>query len=78
VRCINIDCDIYSSTKTIFSLLVDRIIPGTAIIFDEFVANPTWLEGEFRAFKEAVDLNDWEYEYLGFSLNSKQGVVRVK
>jgi tetratricopeptide (TPR) repeat protein len=78
VRCMNIDCDIYSSTKSILSLLVDRIIPGTVIVFDEYVANPTWLEDEFKAFKEAVDLNGWEYEYLGFSLNSKQSVIRIK
>src|SRR5580704_7865699 len=33
---IHIDCDLYSSTKTIFTMLSDRLGPGTIILFDEY------------------------------------------
>lgn len=65
VRFMNIDCDLYSSTKTIFDHLANRIIPGTVIAFDEYLANPHWREDEFRAFQEAVRQNGWRSVILG-------------
>lgn len=32
----HIDCDLYSSTKTILDAIQDRIQPGTILVFDEF------------------------------------------
>ena len=37
VRFMNIDCDIYSSTKTILEFFAKQIIPGTVIVFDEYI-----------------------------------------
>ncbi|MEJ1958384.1 MAG: class I SAM-dependent methyltransferase [Nitrosomonadales bacterium] len=78
VRFMNIDCDIYSSTKTILDLLANRIVPGTVIVFDEYIGNEFWREDEFKAFQEAVVRNNWDYEYLCFSFFTKQVVVRIK
>ena len=72
VRLINIDCDTYSSTKTVLDLLAPRIKPGTVIVFDEYIGNQHWREDEFKAFQEAVKLNGWVYEYLCFSFFTKQ------
>ena len=77
VRFMNIDCDIYSSTKTIFELLADRIVPGTVIVFDEYLINPTWRDDEYKAFQEAVERHSWKYEYLAFNLFSKQAAVKI-
>ena len=77
VRLINIDCDIYSSTKTVLDLLAPRIVKGTVIIFDEYIGNQYWREDEYKAFKEAVKTYDWQYEYLAFSFFTKQVVVRI-
>ena len=46
---IHIDSDLYSSAKTVLFGLNDRIIPGTVILFDEF------LRGENRAFEEWIN-----------------------
>ena len=73
----NVDCDIYSSTKTIFEFLGDRIVPGTIIVFDEYLINPTWRDDEYKAFQEAVECHSWKYEYLAFNLFSKQAVVKI-
>ena len=46
---IHIDSDLYSSAKTVLFSLNDRIIPGTVILFDEF------LRGENHAFTEWIN-----------------------
>jgi len=77
VRLVNIDCDLYQGTVEILHYLSDRIGPGSVLIFDEYFMTPTWLEDEFKAFQEACEKFGWEYEYLGFSLFSKQVSVRI-
>lgn len=77
VRFMNIDCDIYSSTKTVLDHLADRIVPGTVIVFDEYIGNEFWREDEFKAFREAVVQYNWQYEYICFSFFTKQVVIRI-
>jgi tetratricopeptide (TPR) repeat protein len=78
VRFVNIDCDIYSSSKTVLDQLAPRIVPGSVIVFDEYIGNEHWREDEYKAFQEAVAKYGWEYEYLCFSAFTKQVVVRIK
>tara|TARA_B100000315_G_scaffold258745_1_gene311951 strand:+ start:3375 stop:4700 length:1326 start_codon:yes stop_codon:yes gene_type:complete len=78
VRFMNVDCDLYSSTVTIFEILNERIVPGTVIIFDEYIANPHWQDDEFKAFQEAVETYGWRYDYLAISLYSKQAIVVIR
>jgi tetratricopeptide (TPR) repeat protein len=77
IRLVNIDCDIYSSTKTVLELLAPRIVPGSIVIFDEYIGNEHWKEDEFKAFQEAVKYYGWSYEYLSFSLFTKQVALRI-
>lgn len=77
VRLINVDCDIYSSTKTVLDLLAPRMMVGSVIVFDEYIGNEHWREDEFKAFQEAVAAYGWKYEYLCFSVFTKQVVVRI-
>jgi tetratricopeptide (TPR) repeat protein len=77
VRFLNIDCDIYSSTKTVLDLLASQIVIGTVIVFDEYIGNEHWREDEFKAFQEAVTRNGWTYEYLCFSVFTKQVAVKI-
>ncbi|MCB4809755.1 tetratricopeptide repeat protein [Methylovorus menthalis] len=76
-RLINIDCDIYSSTKTVLDTLAERIVPGTVLIFDEYIGNEHWREDEYKAFQEAVAAYGWRYEYLAVSFFTKQVVVKI-
>ena len=77
VRLLHIDCDLYSSTATVFDHLDERIGTGTVIIFDEYIASPRWREDEFRAFQEAVERNGWSYDYLAFNLFTRQAAVII-
>lgn len=64
VAFIHIDCDIYSSTRDIFNLLGHRIIPGTVIVFDEYLNYPSWEQHEYKAFQEFIkSRNDISYKY---------------
>ena len=77
VRFINIDCDIYSSTVTILENLAPRIILGSVIVFDEYIGNEKWREDEYKAFQEAVEKYGWTYEYIAFSVFTKQVAVII-
>lgn len=64
---IHIDCDLYSSTRTIFEHLGARILPGTVIVFDEYFNYTNWRAHEFCAFKEFVTQRGLRYRYLAYS-----------
>jgi predicted O-methyltransferase YrrM len=64
---IHIDCDVYSSTKTILDLISSRIVPGTVIAFDEYFGYPHWQQHEFKAFQEYVQENEVGYEYASYA-----------
>lgn len=66
---LHIDCDLYSSTKTIFNLLNKMIVKDTVIVFDELYSwedskYSNWEEGEWKALVEWVQEFDREFEIL--------------
>jgi hypothetical protein len=73
----NIDCRLYSSTVDILEALYARIVPGTIIVFSGYTCHGTWRHDLFRAWRECCKRFGWKYDYLGFSLSTKQAVVRV-
>lgn len=74
---IHVDCDLYSSTKTIFDNLKNQIVSGTVIAFDEYFNYPGWQEGEYKAFMEYVEENNIEFEYIART-DYEQVAVRIK
>lgn len=77
IRFMNIDCDLYSSTKTIFDLLGPQVVSGTVMVFDEFIGYKSWKDDEFKAFQEAVQQYQWRYEILSFSFATKQVALKI-
>lgn len=75
---LHVDCDLYSSTKTIFDLLGDKIIAGTVIVFDEYFNYNGWEQGEFLAFKEFVEARSKSYEYITYNSKHEQVAVLIK
>lgn len=65
VALLHIDCDLYSSTVTILENLRTRLVPGTIIIFDEYLNHLGWEYDEFAAWQEFVRAHHIEYEYIG-------------
>jgi len=77
VRFMNVDCDIYSSTKTVLEVLEDRIVPGTVIVFDEYIMTSQWRHDEHLAFQEAAAKRGWSYRYLAFSHITRQAALLI-
>ena len=75
---IHIDCDLYSSTKTVLDTLKNQIGTGTIISFDEYYNHPGWQDdGEYKAFNAFVTENNLKFEYVARS-NLGQVSVRIK
>ena len=66
-RFIHIDCDLYTSTRTVLELLRPRIVSGTVILFDEYLNYPGWQKHEYKAFQEFVAQAGIAYCYLGYA-----------
>lgn len=75
---LHVDCDLYSSTKTIFLNFRDRIVPGTVIVFDEFFNYPGWQEGEAKALKEFIEDTGLSYEWIGYCCYHSQAAIIIK
>jgi hypothetical protein len=67
VAFIHLDCDLYSSTKTVLSLMAPRMTSGTVVLFDEYFNYANWEQHQFKAFQEFVQEHDVKYAYLGFA-----------
>ena len=74
---LHVDCDLYSSTRTVLEAFRKRIRPGTVMVFDEFFNYPGWKEGEYRAFREFVEETGWTFEFLGYCRYGEQVAVRM-
>jgi tetratricopeptide (TPR) repeat protein len=77
VAFMNVDCDLYSSTRTILDRIAARLVPGSVVVFDEYLCTGQWREDEYKAFQEAVARHGWRYEYLAFNLFAKQAAVII-
>jgi hypothetical protein len=76
VAFVHLDADTYETTLYLLTTLNPRIMPGTLLLFDEYIGYPGWEHGEFKAFKELVAKESRSYEYLAFS--HLQALVRIK
>jgi len=77
IALLHIDCDLYSSTVTVLNHLKNNIVPGTVIVFDEYINYPGWQLDEFRAWQEHCKAYGVRYEYIGRVSRHQKVAVRV-
>ncbi|HXH55497.1 MAG TPA: class I SAM-dependent methyltransferase [Gammaproteobacteria bacterium] len=77
VAFLHIDCDLYSSTKTVLETLHSRLVTGTIICFDEYYNYPDWAEGEYRAFIEFAKAYNILFEYIGYIRAGSQVALKI-
>ena len=77
VAFMNIDCDLYSSTITIFNNFEKQITSGTILLFDEYFCYSTWQDNEYKAFQEFIARSAYSYKYIAFSLFTGQVAVQI-
>jgi predicted O-methyltransferase YrrM len=73
----HVDCDLYSSTKTVLDLTGDRLAADAVLVFDEFFNFPGWQLHEHRAWTEFLARTGRTFEYLAYTGNNEQVVVRL-
>lgn len=73
----HVDCDLYSSTKTVLALTSHRLAPDAVLVFDEFFNYPGWQQHEFRAWNEFLATSGRSFDYLAYTGNHEQVVVRL-
>lgn len=79
VAFVHIDCDLYSSTKTVLTLLKDRLLDGAVLAFDELIYTAdVWEHHEFKAFEEFLADTGYEYECISYSGPRAAFVIRRK
>jgi hypothetical protein len=75
----NIDSDLYSSAKTVLTLLKDRVVKGTIICFDEICDYPNYREHEAKAFAEFLLETGYSYDVIAYQPSSySQGCFLIK
>jgi hypothetical protein len=67
VSFVHVDCDLYSSARTVFELIGDRFVDGTQLVLDDFMLEPGWEREEHRAFFEFIERSGWSFQYTGYS-----------
>jgi hypothetical protein len=77
VAFLHVDCDLYSSTKTIFDHLGERLRPGSVIVFDEYFNYPDWREHEYKAFQELVAARRLRYRYVAYNTRDWNAAVQI-
>lgn len=77
IKFCNIDCDLYASTRCVLDAIAPRVKPGSVLVFDEYLINPTWREDEHQAFQEAAAGQGWSYRYVSFGIVTKQAAVII-
>ena len=63
----HVDCDLYSSTQTVFEGTREFLRPDTVVIFDEFYGYGGWQQCEAGAFREFVEAEKVAFEYVARS-----------
>ncbi len=67
ISLLHIDCDLYSSTQTVFSYLGSRLKKGSIIVFDELIGYPSFEKHELKAFYEFGRLGTHKFQWIGIN-----------
>jgi hypothetical protein len=74
---LHVDCDLYTSTRTVLTHVGPRLRPGSVIVFDEYFNYPGWQRHEHRAWLEHVAENAVGFSYAAYTVDHEQVMVRV-
>lgn len=77
IALLHVDCDLYSSTKTVFDNCGSRLAQGAIVVFDEFFNYHGWQQHEAKAWAEYLRENSPRVDYLSYVPSWEQVTVRV-
>lgn len=66
IALLHVDCDLYSSTKTVLEALVPHCTDGAVVVFDELFNYPGYEDHELKALVEYLAAHpEWRLEWIG-------------
>lgn len=74
---VHVDCDLYSSTKTVLELTASRLASGAVVVFDEFFNYKGYELHEYRAFFEFVDRFRVDYHFIGYAAQQVSLIIEA-
>lgn len=74
---LHVDADLYSSAKTVLTLVGPRLRAGSIVVFDEFFNYAGWRDHECKAWREYVADTGTEFEYAAYTIDNEQVALRV-
>jgi hypothetical protein len=77
IALLHLDCDVYSSARSVLFGLGHRLGIGSIVVFDEFLNYPGWRHHEYRALCEFADAFRIEYSYVAFASSYLSVAVRI-
>jgi hypothetical protein len=77
VRLLHVDCDLYSSTRTVLQAAEPRLVAGSVIVFDDLRAYPGYADHELKAFAEFAATQHLDGEVVVACLLGREVAIRV-
>lgn len=74
---LHVDCDLYSSSKTVFDLVGPRLRAGSIVMFDEFFNYPGWQQHEYKAWAEFAEEKGVSFQYEAYTMNNEQVALKI-
>ncbi|HKX54573.1 MAG TPA: class I SAM-dependent methyltransferase [Xanthomonadales bacterium] len=77
IALLHIDCDLYSSTRTVLTQLGPRLAPGSLLVFDDFLSYEGYEQHEFRAAHEYFAASTQRFELVAAVLLGRAVAYRL-
>ncbi|MFD0739539.1 class I SAM-dependent methyltransferase [Lysobacter koreensis] len=77
IRLLHIDCDLYSSTRSVLDAADAHLVPGSVLVFDDFLGYPGYEQHELRAFEEYADARGLGWELIAAALLGREVALRI-
>jgi hypothetical protein len=68
----HIDCDLYSSTRTVLDSITPHLTVGSIILFDEYFNYPGWRHHEHRALQESIESGELTVDAISYNAHGEQ------
>ena len=75
INFVHFDMDVYESTKFTLQKIKPYLTKGSILLFDEYYNYINWKEGEYKAFTELFEQD--EFKYKAFNIKGKQTLIQV-
>ena len=77
IALLHVDCDLYSSTRTVLTHLGPRLAPGSLLVFDDFLSYEGYEQHEFRAAHEYFAATTQQFELVAAVLLGRAVAYRL-